>query len=209
MTGNKTKWSRAELAILRRDYPTIGVAGAAKNLPGRSVYAVKTKAGHLGLTAMRCNAWSADEIELLRIHYQEGGYRQAALHLPHKTDKAIGTRARILGIRRVYKPKPTKGLPRADAWTEAEIAVLQKHYAELGPSGCLPMLPGRSQNSIRIHARKIDLRCRPERVRKSEPRPFVPDDQDDQPIVRVHQPVGAWRAEPVTAVNSIFNLAAA
>lgn len=42
-------------------------------------------------------------------------------------------------------------------WTRAEVRILKKNYPSLGATGCLPLLPRRSVNSIRTKVRLLDL----------------------------------------------------
>jgi hypothetical protein len=210
------KWTDEEIDILRRDYPTIGIQGAARNLPGRSAEAVSRKAGDYGLRAARSNAWTDSDIELLRLHYPTGGVAQAMKYLPERSELAICSRVRVLGIKRVWAPKPKKKQqPRYRSWTEAEVSVMREHYPRLGPTGCAPLLPGRSHTAIKVRAQVLGLRSRPPRMEpkpklKPKPAQLPPkaDDQDEYPIVRVHHAVGTWpRVDPTTLpVRGVFDL---
>lgn len=64
-------WSEAELAILRRFYPTGGTIACAPRLPGRSVTAIQMKASLLGvrctpetLAALRARVRSTQPVDL-------------------------------------------------------------------------------------------------------------------------------------------------
>ena len=116
-------WTKAEIATLRRIYPTQGNRAAMNALPGRSLEAVRTKAMKIGLVVdnpRSCHAgkpcnnklpsakgktyaeyhWSTRELAILKRVYPMGGPKGASAALGGKrSPNACSAQAYKLGIR--------------------------------------------------------------------------------------------------------------
>lgn len=53
------------------------------------------------------------------------------------------------------------------SWSDEELAIVRKHYPSLGAAGCMPMLPGKSRDGIRVRAHLLGVKLlqRPKPVR--------------------------------------------
>jgi hypothetical protein len=98
--------------------------------------------------------WTPKEDAILLAHYVALGPKQTAAKLQGRSQRAVCKRAHNLrhGL-------TGNGLPPV-RWTEAEDAVLHKHYRPLGAAGILSkgLLKGHSYDSIRSRARKLGLK---------------------------------------------------
>lgn len=201
----KTPWSAEEIAILRRDYPTLGIDETAANLPGRTLASIVTKARDFGISAWRTNGWTEEELEIIKKHYPSGGIRAVLPHMPGRTVPAIRTRAKILGLTKIdskTKKKKFGGRPNAGhgvIWTAEELKILREFYPTEGAKRCAARLPGRSVSAVKNRAVIT-------RLLRDESSP-----EDEFPIRQAHKPVGQW--PPVMPSNlpvrSVFELAEA
>lgn len=138
-------WSKAELALIRRDYQRPGGLERLATRLRCSQGTIRIKAGEMGLSLPRPNQWSAAEISALRKLFPSLG-RNAPI--PGRTPQTIAAYAKKIGVRRV---KTLGDGISGPAWTDAEYAALRRHADRSGQE-LMSILPGRSEKAIR-HAR--------------------------------------------------------
>lgn len=136
-------WTKDELEILRRYYPT-EKGKVAQRLDGRSGSACTSKASKMRITPTNLQFWTKDEEDILRKYYPEEG-RAVANRLPNRNANTCVTHARLLGI---------KGPD--NSWTKEEDAFLRKHYLLDGTEFCAAELQ-RTESAIRTRARILRL----------------------------------------------------
>lgn len=88
------KWTPAEERLLRRYYPTEGVACAVR-LPGRTKTMISQHAFCLGVKSKKI--WTAEEDDILRQYYPAEKAACAA-RLPGRSPKQVSARAWYLGL---------------------------------------------------------------------------------------------------------------
>ena len=96
-------WVPAEIAILRKYYPTGGTAACLPHLPDRSKLAIYAKVDKLKLCCLQQGPrvpWDDAEIAILRAHYAYGGAKACAPLLPHRSYGAIKNKAFFVGVTR-------------------------------------------------------------------------------------------------------------
>jgi hypothetical protein len=97
MTSSQRLWSKVELAVLKKNYPKIGLRGC-KRLFERTEQAIRLKAFKLGLLDPTWDRdWSKVEIEVLKKNYSKIGPR-GCLKLLKRTNKAIVSMATKLRL---------------------------------------------------------------------------------------------------------------
>jgi len=105
-------WTPEEIETLCRFYPDYDALLQA--LPGRSLKAIKGKAGQCGLCLSR-RIWSPEEKRLLPKPYRAGlAIDELLLLLPGKTKKQIWAKASRLKVRRPRRPPRQTGLLLVD-----------------------------------------------------------------------------------------------
>jgi hypothetical protein len=121
-------WTTTELAVVREHYPSGGVLACCERLPQRSVAAIYEKARQLGLSHPRA-AWvpSRPEIDAaIRAAYAE----------PHYDKGPLGEVARRFGLPRQWVKRRalalglTKTKRKEPPWSDAELALLERHAAK-------------------------------------------------------------------------------
>lgn len=143
--GKRTRWREAEDEIIRKHYLTIGSAGCAALLPGRTVETIRARAERLRCVRHRSTprAWSDDEDQILREYYPIEGVA-CVLWLPGRTEQAVKSRA---WLARLKAPS---------CWTPEEDAILREYYPAEG-SACFVRLPNRSVSAAHGRVSQLGL----------------------------------------------------
>ena len=96
------RYTAAEDAVLRREYPTGGTAGALAHLPGRVAKSVARRAKRLGLLrtgkAARGDDWSGADMGRLRRMWPNAPLEDVKAAFPGRTLAGIRTKAERLGV---------------------------------------------------------------------------------------------------------------
>ncbi|UAN43933.1 hypothetical protein KGP17_15750 [Serratia sp. JSRIV001] len=157
-------WTPDEINFLKQYQSTMHFAELAVLL-GRTPGAVRSKLHRLGLKQHKLTTraekkmaqpslpknhrslWTLKELNFVEEHYGKTSTREIA-----------GTLGRRLSA--VYMVAHALGICKApsERWTEQEVEVLRKHYAdERGMSYVQTLLPSRAQNSIIAKAKHIGI----------------------------------------------------
>lgn len=101
--------------------------------------------------------WTEAELAILREQYPAIGASACAALLPGRTLRSVTLKAHVLGLK---APASTKvpPPPRADVWTEEQVALLRQHYTAGGINACLPHFPGRTAKALKVKAQKLGLK---------------------------------------------------
>lgn len=113
-------WTKKELDILKKSYPTMSNIEVQKLLPGKTKIAIKSKASKLKIQKnYYCygDKWSKDEIEILQKYYPKQGTIGCHKKLPHRSRTAIESKAQALKIKCEIK---------SDVWTKEELKKLKE-----------------------------------------------------------------------------------
>ena len=140
-----SEWSEADDDILRSFWTRIAPGEIAARL-GRSNYAVRIRAGELGIKQPR-RRWSAKDDERLRSLYRRLPTDELARRLRRSTN-AIHVRASYLGI--------ITGTPEKLLWSDDEDARLRELYGTR-PANEIARELGRSTYSVRARAEQFRL----------------------------------------------------
>ena len=98
-------WTEAEDAVMHSRYPELGPTRIGPLLPGRTLKAIKLRAGQLNVRCKRYREWSPESDEAIRARYpSEGGNALAAEHGVEPI--TIRKRAVQLGVKVIVKPLP-------------------------------------------------------------------------------------------------------
>lgn len=98
-------WTEAEDAVMHSRYPELGPTRIGPLLPGRTLKAIKLRAGQLNVKCMRYREWSPESDEAIRARYpSEGGNTLAAEQ--GVDPNIIRKRAERLGVKVLSKPLP-------------------------------------------------------------------------------------------------------
>lgn len=99
-------WSPGEIEILRKSF-VYGCACAARALPARTEYAIRSKANELRILAKIKTptplTWSTQEIEILAGLYESAPMAQVVAALPGRTANSCQAMGRKIGLRRSRK----------------------------------------------------------------------------------------------------------
>ena len=99
------EWTDAEDAVMHSRYPELGPTRIGPLLPGRTLKAIKLRAGQLNVRCKRYREWSPESDEAIRARYPtEGGNALAAEHGVEPI--TIRKRAVQLGVKVIVKPLP-------------------------------------------------------------------------------------------------------
>lgn len=146
-------WTPEEDAYLRAHYVKEGSAPCAKRL-GRTVYAVRTHAGKLGLWVLRSNAWTQEEIDYLVQHYKSDTGKVCARHLGRSLESVQG-KASDLGITRAQAYPRRRWAPKDDEQLESLASTTTVIQAARRLN--------RSTHSVRNRAFQLGIRFRDHR----------------------------------------------
>ena len=98
-------WTEAEDAVMHSRYPELGPTRIGPLLPGRTLKAIKLRAGQLNVRCKRYREWSPESDEAIRARYpSEGGNTLAAEQ--GVDPNIIRKRAERLGVKVLNKPLP-------------------------------------------------------------------------------------------------------
>ncbi|NHO17353.1 hypothetical protein [Acetobacter peroxydans] len=131
------QWSSAEIATLRKYYPSGGTEGCLKYLPNRTRAAIMAGAQKLNIKYDKLKPWTPEEISILKEKYSQGGASECAKLLPKRTPNTIRVNARKISL---LRNRP---------WSDPEIDILLKNYPAGGIKACIQLLPHRSRQTIR------------------------------------------------------------
>jgi hypothetical protein len=154
--------------------------------------------------------YTSEELALLHEHFPIGGAKACAKFMPGRSVKSISVKASKLGVK-----CPKRGGKRM--WTAAEVGVLTDHYATGGMKAVRPYLPTRSDESIWSKVFELKLSCakttkefREKMVKAAADRKAAKEraEVDLLTVQQKHRKVGEWKAEPVKAPRSIFEVSA-
>ena len=134
-TGARRFWTGREATILRRFYPTLGLAGCLEHLPGRSAGAVYQYAARLGLVVpidrkatrpSKADRWPASPAidEILRREYPRRTHRGAVTEIAQLVGRPrwwVSKRAVRLGLVEARRKEPR--------WTEQECELVAQAAA--------------------------------------------------------------------------------
>ena len=95
------------------------------------------------------DTWTATEEMIILRDYETASKDDLQRLLPQRTWDAIKSRARSLGLVRSFRGQ-------GKVWTDFETEILQRLSSD-GPSALALRLPGRSQSSIDLKARRMGL----------------------------------------------------
>lgn len=144
-------WTAEEDALLREEYPEIGLKVAEK-MPNRTYNSIRGRVQALGLVRGKKSEWSTEEIEILRQWYPVNP-KEAAKRLPNHSLGSCSVKATHLGIAQSENaPVPAK----RNAWTSSEDEVLKQYYALEGRL-VANRLPGRSASACIIRASVLGI----------------------------------------------------
>ena len=144
--GRFPSWTATEDEILRVAYPTRGTAGVQPLLPGRTQWAIRSRASHLGVP-YDCRPWHPAEDAVIRKLYPRGG-RNAVTAIIRRDPFDVTQRAHQLGVQ-----KRSYG-----RWTADEDQALREVYPRAGMAGARVALPWRTEGSIENRRRQLGLR---------------------------------------------------
>lgn len=198
MTERNARFTPEEDALILARYAKLGPKGLLPLMPHRTLGGIKRRAERIKAERTTAKVDYTDaELTALRRRLRGEINKQAVLALlPGRTWNAVRTKLSAMRAADGLSPGH-QGL--RNAWTVTEDSIISEKYPAGGYRACAPFLPGRTQTAIvtRATRRKIFVSVSIEL-----------DEDDDKPVQRVSA-IGSWRADPLTAVNSIFNLAAA
>lgn len=99
------EWTDAEDAVMHSRYPELGPTRIGPLLPGRTLKAIKLRAGQLNVRCKRYREWSPELDESIRLRYPSEG--ENALAAEHGVEPiTIRKRAERLGVKVLSKPLP-------------------------------------------------------------------------------------------------------
>lgn len=106
------RWTAAEVATLREQYPAGGIKAASERLPGRSVYSIYVKVAKLGIRctvpqqhAPRCSLQGADLEEAVRLREDEHwSFQRIGAHFNVSESAACNAVLNTLCIRKGFTP---------------------------------------------------------------------------------------------------------
>lgn len=127
-------WTAEELQVVVVNY-SLGVGHCMSLLPGRTKWAIRTRAQILG-AAPPTRQWSEAEDQVITRLYPD--YSAMAKFLPHRTRKATIGRARALGIQRKLRK-----------WTGAAVRRLVNQAGQMSMKEIYRANPDRCQDDIR------------------------------------------------------------
>lgn len=136
-------------------YDSLPQACAAAGIGSSEIY---RRASKLGITLQEAfdmrlavdvvyKAWTPEEDEILKTQYPKVG-RKVLQSLPGRSWSATWGRISRLGI---------VSANSKESWTDDEDSVLRANYASMDFDELCKMLPRRSDNSIRHHAKRLGL----------------------------------------------------
>lgn len=128
------RWKADELQLVAANYP-LGVEHCMSLLPGRTKWAIRSRAKILGV-APPTNRWSKAEDEVIIRLYPD--YDAMAKLLPHRKRMATIARAKALGIQR-----------RLRKWTCAAVRRLIIQAGQMSMKEIYRANPGRCKEDIR------------------------------------------------------------
>lgn len=139
------RWSEAEDEIIRKNYLTLGSAGCAALLPGRTLETIRARAERLRCVRPRSTpkAWSDAEDQILREYYPTEG-PACVSRLSGRTKGAVKIRAQLAGLR------------APGCWTPEEDAILQEYYPAEG-TACFVRLQNRSVSAAKKRVLQLGL----------------------------------------------------
>jgi len=141
-------WTEQEDKLLVESYPTMGRSACATLLPRRTLNAIGSRAGFLGLTVNTQHRPTPDEVEVIRANYkQRGGRKKCAQFLPHLNPNVISHIAGKLGVLQHGR----------NDWTDEENQLLRLSFANKGKKWCAQQLSQRTPASVTMQARKLGL----------------------------------------------------
>lgn len=144
-------WTEKEDALLREQYPQIGLK-VTEMLPDRTYNAIRGRIQALGLLCKKRASWTPEEIDILRKWYPVNP-NEAAKRLPNHTIGSCSVKATHLGItQKEYAPAPAK----KSAWTAHEDNILSMYYSSEGRDVSF-RLPGRTADACIIRASVLGI----------------------------------------------------
>lgn len=107
MVKKLNMWTKAEVDILCKKYPSIGARGCAALLPEKSIVQVRKKAENmkLRLVSGKNAAWTENEDDIIRRFYKRHGAKYCCDLLNGRTIDTIMARARTLKVTRPHAKK--------------------------------------------------------------------------------------------------------
>lgn len=145
--------------------------------------------------------YTPEEIAIIREFYPIGGAVLCVKHMKGRTREGVSFRAQMMGIR-----APSVG--GSPPWTSAQVDILRKNYSKLGVIGTTKLLPGKTQYAVTSMAKRLGIRVQKATAYNLSLAVDSDEAVDSWPPRRVWVPVNEWKAEPVTAPRSVFEVAA-
>lgn len=155
MNAKNGAYTDAEIEILKREYPILGVRRVHELLPHRSLISIQVRASKLGLKSgvSALQEWSSREDAALTKAYQKGNGLTDAIEaqaLSLRTPNMISSRARRLGL---------KARGYGSHWTDQEIIDLSDMLdANQSVDEICRKLPLRTREAIVAQAGRISGR---------------------------------------------------
>lgn len=112
------EWTKEEIEILKKWYPTGGQSECIKRLSYKSRLAIISKANSLGITMNKRGIFSNEEDKIIEHYYPTEG-ANVYKRLNNKTEKQCHSRAIFLGISCNNSVK---------IWTDEEDKIIKKYY---------------------------------------------------------------------------------
>ena len=154
--------------------------------------------------------YTREENDIIRKFYKAEGAKGCARRLPGRSTKAITFQAAVLGVR---SDRSVRG--RGKAWTTAEIGVLQDRCPVSGIAGVAAILVNRTPRAIAMKCCELGIRAPGATTEQKRAIAFQASlkasekaDADCWPVKQTRVDAGKWKAEPVTAPRSVFEVAA-
>jgi hypothetical protein len=144
LTKGTTNFTSEEDELIRTLYPVATRDEILAKLPGRTWYAITSRAMRLGVR--RRKVWSTKEDEILRQHYPTLPDEKLLEMLPGRSLLSIRSRANELGLR------------KATRWSAEEDERLKRVYPAGTRAEILAALPGRSWQAIISRASRLRIR---------------------------------------------------
>lgn len=155
--------------------------------------------------------YTHQENEIIRKYYVTEGAKGCARRLPGRSTKAITFQAGVLGVR---SDCSVRGKGRA--WTTAEIGVLKDRYPVDGLAGVTSILVNRTGRAIAMKCSELGIRAPGATTEERRSRAYEANEkavektfaEDSWPVRQTRVSAGEWKAEPIKAPRSVFEVAA-
>jgi len=153
-------WVEDELSFLKKNFTTALWSVIISELPGRAKASIKAKASQLGLKRAKSarpknnDSWDDSETKVVKELYPTVSWAQILEQLPSRSKRSIVRRARQLKLKR-----PVGGHVKGEsAWSNEEIEVLEKNFANCLQHEIEKLLPNRTKEAVHAKVTKLGLK---------------------------------------------------